>query len=422
LKRWWLAALMPLMLSACGDEGPTEIGAGLLPANAIRTFEIVIGPERYLVFDTAFGLYSEPQDAPFLILANQFENALDARGLARFNIPTAITVVDTAGAVRLDTMPRFFAGTVRMAVDTLHEGSPPARLALYRTAEEWEVSATWTLRSDEGGVQRAWTTPGGTRGILVDTMTFVPGVDSLRFRVDSATIAIWSDTTNAARGALFVVESGGVRLRTTLPMLHLQARSSFRPDTVFTTLASAPTQTFIFTPEQPTVAGQPRVGGTPAWRTVLRLQDRLDTLSFACPGVPNCRFRLGEADLNHAGLRLEPVPSPPGFRPEGTLSLGAYLLLPSPQIPLPRSPLGSLFSFTTVPATSFQTVGAPAVDIMVTELIRTLMRDPASRATDFAPTHVALVSGEPRNFGFGTFAPLPSLRLVVSIAQELQLP
>jgi hypothetical protein len=32
------------------------------------------------------------------------------------------------------------------------------------------------------------------------------------------------------------------------------------------------------------------------------------------------------------------------------------------------------------------------------------------------------VPGEPRNFGFGTFAPLPSLRLVVSIAQELQLP
>jgi hypothetical protein len=422
LKRWWLAALMPWVLSACGDEGPTEIGAGLLPANPIRTFEIVIEPERFLVFDTAFGLYSEPRDAAFLILANQFENTLDARGLARFNMPTVMTVVDTAGIARLDTMPRFFGGTVRMAVDTLHDVSAPAQLALYRTAEEWEASATWTLRSDEGGVQREWTAPGGTRGILVDTMTFVPGVDSLRFRVDSATIALWSDTTNAERGALFVVESGGVRLRTTLPVLHLQARSSFRPDTVFTAMATAPWHTFIFSPEQPTVAGEPRVGGTPAWRTVFRLQDRLDTLSFACPGVPNCRFRLSEAVLNHAGVRLQPVPSPAGFRPEGTLSLGAYLLLPTPQIPLPRSPLGSLFSFTTVPAASFQTAGAPAVDIAVTELIRSLMRDPASRTTDFAPTHFALVPGEPRNFGFGTFAPLPSLRLVVSIAQELQLP
>jgi hypothetical protein len=311
---------------------------------------------------------------------------------------------------------------VRMAVDTLHDVSAPAQLALYRTAEEWEASATWTLRSDEGGVQRGWTTPGGTRGILVDTMTFVPGADSLRFRVDSATIALWSDTTNVERGALFVVESGGVRLRTTLPVLHLQARSSFRPDTVFTTMVSAPRHTFIFAPEQPTVAGEPRVGGTPAWRTVFRLQERLDTLSFACPGVPNCRFRLSEAVLNHAGLRLQPVPSPPGFRPEGMLSLGAYLLLPSTQIPLPRSPLGSLFSFTTVPAASFQTPGATAVDIAVTELIRSLMQDPTSRPTDFVATHFALVPGEPRNFGFGTFAPLPTLRLVVSIAQELQLP
>jgi hypothetical protein len=422
LKRWWLAALMPFVLSACGDEGPTEIGAGLLPANPIRTFEIVIGPERYLVFDTAFGLYSEPQDAAFLILADRFDGVLDARGLARFNIPTSISVVDTLGTARLDTMPRFFAGTVRMEVDTLLGTNTPVRLALYRTAEEWEVSATWTLRSDDGGVQRAWATPGGTRGILLDTMTYIAGVDSLRFRVDSATIAAWSDTTNASRGALFVVESGGARLRTTLPVLHLEARSTFRPDTVFTALASAPRHTFIFTPEQPAVASQPRVGGTPAWRTVMRLQERLDTLSFACPGVPNCRFRLSEANLNHAGLRLQPVAAPPGFRPEGSISVGAYLLLPSPQIPLQRSPLGDLFGFTTVPATSFEAPGAPAVDVAVTELIRTLIRDPASRTTDFVATHFALVPGEPRNFGFGTFAPLPSLRLVVSIAQELQLP
>jgi hypothetical protein len=422
LKRWWLAALMPLVLSACGDEGPTEIGAGLLPANPIRTFEVVLGPERYLVFDTAFGLYSEPQDAAFLILADRFEGVLDAHGLARFNIPTAISVVDTLGIARLDTMPRYFAGTVRMEVDTLLGTNAPVRLALYRTAEEWEVSATWTLRSDEGGVQRAWATPGGTRGILLDSVTYIAGADSLRFRVDSATIAAWSDTANASRGALFVVESGGARLRTTLPVLHLEARSTFRPDTVFTALASAPRHTFIFTPEQPAGASQPRVGGTPAWRTVMRLQDRLDTLSFACPGVPNCRFRLSEANLNHAGLRLQPLPAPPGFRPEASISVGAYLLLPSPQIPLQRSPLGDLFGFATVPATSFEAPGAPGVDIAVTELIRTLIRDPASRTTDFVATHFALVPGEPRNFGFGTFASLPSLRLVVSIAQELQLP
>jgi hypothetical protein len=422
LKRWWLAVLVPVLAGACGDEGPTDVGAGLLPPNAIRTFEVFLEPERYLVFDTAFGLYSEPRDAIFLIVADRFDDALDARGLARFNLPLTLSVIDTLGVGRVDSVPTFVSGTVRMAIDTLRSAGQPVRVSLYRTAEAWTPSATWLLAADDDDEQRPWAVPGGTLGVLVDTATVTAGRDSLVLRVDSATLAAWADTADATRGAVFVAETPGGRIRLSMPILHVEARSGHRPDTLYTATAVAPQRTFIFTPSQPTITSQPRVGGTPAWRTVLRFRERLDTLSFACPGVPNCRFRLSDANLNQAVLQLQPVAPPAGFRPEGDLSVVAYLLLPTPQIPLQRSPLGDPVGLVTVPQTSFTAPAAPVVSLSITELVRTMVLDPAERTGDFVATHVALVGGEPRTFGFGTFSSLPTLRLVISITREMQLP
>ena len=45
---------------------------------------------------------------------------------------------------------------------------------------------------------------------------------------------------------------------------------------------------------------------------------------------------------------LQPVPTPLGFRPELNVTVAAYLLLPSPQVPLPRSPIGDFVGFASV--------------------------------------------------------------------------
>lgn len=421
MKRWWLAVWVPFLVVACGDESPTGVGAGLLPPDVIQTVEIVLGPEQYLVFDTAFGLYSDPRDMDFLVVANQLDGGMSANSLVRFNIPTALSVIDTLGVGRLDSVPTWIGGTLRMQFDTAFATGYPIRLAVYRTAEDWDGSATWQLRRDTGSVQQPWATPGGTRGPLVATTTIMAVRDTVEIPVDSATLALWADTANAARGAVVVMESQDGRIRTTLPVLELRGRSSYRPDTVYTATASAPTHTFVYTPAQPEVGSQPRVGGTPAWRTVMRLRERLDTLSFACPGVPNCRYRLSEANLSYAGLRLQPTPAPPGFHPEGPLTIVAYLLLPSPQLPLQRSPLSEVIGVSTVQGSSFRSPDAPVIEVPLTELIRIVTLPPADRPTDFPGTHFALVPGD-RTFGFGTFAALPSLRLVVSVTRELQLP
>jgi hypothetical protein len=325
----------------------------------------------------------------------------------------------------------FLGGTVRMFVDTLRSSGRPVRLALYRTAEAWDPSATWSHRVDTPGERLPWAAPGGTRGVLVDTATYRAGTDTVTFRIDSATIAAWRDPADAGHGALIVALDRHSRIRTSIPVLEVRARSTYRPDTIYTVPAATLRSTFIFSPDQPTATAAPRVGGTHGWRTVIRLRDRLDTLGVPCPGVPDCRVRLGQATINHAGLLLQPVPPPAGFRPEADLAIGAYALLPSRWIPLQRWPLTDPIGMVTAPRTSFLAPDAPdapgeaaIVELAITEMIRRAVTPPEQwPANAPEPTHIALVPGpDPPLFGFGTFAPMPALRLVLSTARGLQLP
>jgi hypothetical protein len=423
LKRWWLALCAPLAVAACGEETPTEAGAGLLPPDVVQTFEITLDPSQYLVGNIAYGDYTAVRDVDFAVIAGAFEGALNSRALTRFLLPTSVSVVDTAGVLRVDTDPVLIGGTVQLFVDTVRSTSGPVRLALYRTTEEWDQTATWVSRLDTAGVVVPWTMPGGARGVLIDTASFVTGTDSVRFRVDSATVAAWAGAGDEGSGLLVVAETPGSRLFTAVPRLLVDIRSTFRPDTVLQMLAGTAARTFIFEPELPLSAPEPRVGGTPAWRTVLQLQERLDTVSFACPGVPACRFRLGDVSINYAGIRLRPTQPPAGFSPEVDLNVAAYLMLPSPDVPLQRSPLSDVVGLGTAPRSSFLAPGAPVFELAVTNLIAAAAQPPEARGTAFLPTHIALVSGlDVRTFGFGAFETMPRLRLVVSIARELQLP
>ncbi|MGH7449445.1 MAG: hypothetical protein ACRELT_17860 [Longimicrobiales bacterium] len=424
MKRWSWTLCTVLLAAACTQDSPTETGSGLLPPDAIRTFEFVLEPERYLQWDTAFGLYSATADADYALIASEYEGMLNSRVLLRYPIPRTISVIDTAGVLRTDSMPIYFSGDVRLLIDTLASTPPPAALNLFRTTEEWDrLTASWQFRVDSAGVQLPWSEPGGSPGALISTSTYQEG-DSVLLAVDSATIAVWADTTAAARGAVLGAGTAGTRLRTVLPTLRLRARSTMNPDTVVETTL-APARTFIFEPEQPDSVGVPRVGGTPAWRTVLRLRERLDTLLVACPGVPGCTLRLGDVTINYAALQLQPLPSPAGFAPELPLSIALHALLPSPLVPLSRSPVTGAFGAPagSIPSSSFMAPGASVVEVAATELVRLLFSPPDEDPDTFTPTHLALLpSGSTRTFGFGTFAELPALRIIVTISRELQLP
>lgn len=412
-----------LFAGACTQDSPTETGSGLLPPNTVRTFEVVLGPDAWLQWDTAFNVYSATADADFLILANSYRDGLDSRALLRYQIPTAIVVVDTTGITQTDSVPNFFEGELRFLIDTVASVPRPATVGLYRATESWDrFTATWTMRVDTPGVQVPWTQPGGSPGAFVGNGTVFIANDTVSVPIDSATIHAWRDTTDAGRGAVLTAETPGARVRTNLPTLIVRARSTFNPDTVIE-LSLAPNRTFIYSPEQPEVVGTPRVGGTPAYRTMLRLRERLDTITAACPGVPGCSIRLGDAAINYAAILLQPVPAPDGLAPELPMLVDLHGLIPSPLVPIQRSPVTSAVGQmrTTIPPSSFVAPGAPVVELPATNFFRVVLNTPAESQADI-PSHIALLAAGPRTLGFATFETLPSLRLVISLSRELQLP
>src|SRR5688500_1435471 len=108
LKRWMM--LCAVLFVACDQEAPTGVGGRLLPQNAIRTFEVFLEADRYLAFDTAFGLYSLPGEADFAIIANTYRGSLNSRMLLHYDLPRTIVVLDAQGVARTDSLPRFFSG------------------------------------------------------------------------------------------------------------------------------------------------------------------------------------------------------------------------------------------------------------------------------------------------------------------------
>jgi hypothetical protein len=65
--------------------------------------------------------------------------------------------------------------------------------------------------------------------------------------------------------------------------------------------------------------------------------------------------------------------------------------------------------------------GAPVVELRATDFVRVMFSRPEEGA--YVPTHIAILpAGSTRTFGFGTFAELPSIRIIVTISRELRLP
>lgn len=413
-----------LVLAACAEEDPVGL-VGLFPADAVRTIEVILPAEAFLVADTSIGGFSRAADAGFLVVAEDFEGALDAHALARFALPPAgVSFRDTAGTTRTDTLPRLVGGEIVVRVDSLRSrAGVPVRLALFRTAEAWDPrTATWTLRVDSGGVQLPWAQPGGTRGALVDTAVLQPGAGTLTFAVDSTTLALWSDTTDRSRGALVLSETPGVRLRLSSLRLRFQARPSQRPDTVVTDSVGTEARTFVFDP-QPAPGANLFVSGTPSWRSFLRLRERLDTLRIAT-GAADDSIRLSEATINFAALLLQPVAPPPGFSPEDTVVIEARTVLAADEVPLARAPLGGAISELGLPPASFS-AGASRVELPITGVLTALAVAPDAGTAQAATTLALIGAPEGALFGLGAFggrggAAAPGLRLILSVTSEVQ--
>jgi hypothetical protein len=417
--------LLGAALGACGEEGPTSVGAGLVPGGAIRTIEVTIEPERYLVWDTAFAGFGSPGEAPFTIIANEFGGELNANTLVRFGIlPRAVAAPDTAGVGRVDTIPELLRVRLIVRIDTLTSAAAgPVTLRLFRSAEDWDrLTATWAMRVDTPGARVAWQSPGGTRGPELAEVDWALGQDSVVFEItDTLAIHPWREEAELRQGAIIVAEGAEARLRARSIGIQLDYQPSFRPDTVITLTEESREFTYIFEPELAREAGAVRVGGVPAWRGMLRLRERLDTLNVPCPDRPNCFVPLREVAITRAALSLQRTASPPGFAPEDSMFFVARHLLFTDRLPLMRTPLGEVVGVTAsaVPPDSMD-VGETLIPI--TDLMRLLVLPPDTTPGARPPPYLALLPiTEGATFGFASFAAAPRLRLVLTVATETQL-
>lgn len=434
LKRFTVLVLAAA-LSGCADEDPVGLG-GLIPDGAVRTYEVVLDAASFLAADTTIGGFIRPAAGGYAVVAEDHAGALDAHALLRFRLPpSGVTYVDTAGVSRVDTLPKLIGGEFVARMDSARAApESPVTLALYRTAETWDpATAGWRLRVDSGEVAEPWAEPGGTPGALVAEATLEAGADSVVFPVDSLTLALWSDTTDASRGALVVGRTAGARVRFDSFRLRFRARPSPRPDTVVVDSVGVQAVTFVHDP-RPGPDGALFVAGTPSWRSYIEFREGLDTLAVTvpCAGRPEgCTFRLSEVTLNHAALLLTPLASPAGFLPEDTVDLEVRSVLSADRVPIARAPLGEIAAPTTALAPATFSGGTPAepVELAITSAMRILLGDPSTGAAPpRRPTLALLDAHEGGGFGIAAFgsaasgAAAPKLRLIVSAVNEVEIP
>jgi hypothetical protein len=292
----------------------------------------------------AWGGYGNPWELPKTVLARTFGGALDARTLVSFfNYPTVASVRDTTGSVRPDTLLTFVGGTIVAIVDTVASvADEPVTVGVGALQDDWHFrSATWTMAVDTIGEQTPWPEEGGGPVIPLSTATWAPeSGDTIRIQLDSTDVASWIDTLAARRGMRLDVLTEGARLDLTSARLYLNTRPSINPDTLVELEVGARTRTFIYQPSLEEPGEEIRVGGVPAWRSVmdLDLPEFLDGPPELCAEL-GCPLPITPEALISASLVLTTKAPAAAFQPTDSLYMDVRPVLAPER--MPKSPLGS---------------------------------------------------------------------------------
>lgn len=435
MKRSILAgALVAIgLLAGCENESPTSTAEELIPLEA-QSVEVRV---PFATFGTDFRLLSGFGSAVELnqgLLARAYRDTLDARTLSRFPaFPEAAAVRDTTGAVVADSSLTFIGGRVVARFDTTSPPGVPVKIRAGAIQTVWHArTVTWELAVDTVGRRELWPEPGGGPVTVLDSTTWDPAAaDTAVFRVDSATIAAWSDSTDTTRGVRLSVETPGERIRIRTLDLRLRARPSANPDTIIEVRTAGPKDlTFIYTPQPDPPPDGMRIGGVPAWRTVFRI-DVPETLTGPpelCEAL-GCPFEVTPGAVSFASLVVVTRQSPMGFQPDDTLSLDVRPVL-SPER-LPKAPLGNTLvgpGGRPLPPSFFSGNPGREINVPMTRYIRDVIAAGRTDEGEDVPSTVALLSTlEPVSLSLSSFhgpgsAQAPFLRLILTRDTGVDLP
>jgi hypothetical protein len=427
-------ASWPAILIGCSEESPVGVGDQVLPGEPI-TIEVKIPWSQFASNLETFGGYGRTTDLQEGVLARQYQAALDARTLLRFQAyPISATVRDSTGTERPDFDLTFFGGELVTFFDgeASTNGGTPVQLAVSRTETEWHAgSATWDFAVDTINDQRPWPEPGAGPAALVDTTLWTPADgDSAIFRIDSATIAAWSDTTDRSMGALLEVLDPGYRLGLTGALLRLDTRPGSNPDTIIQVESRISAVTFVYTPTPAAPADGARIGGSPSWRTLLDVQipAQLNGFPDFC-AVVSCPHALAPIEISYAALVFTSRASEPAFQPSDSLRLDVRPVYD--RSAMPKSPLGESLVAGGIGRAVDPAVFGPApgalIEIPFTTFARDLLRGEDEDGNEPPGTLALLSVLEPFSIAYGSFegpgsGAEPYLRLVLTIGPPVELP
>jgi hypothetical protein len=423
------AAVGVVTVAACTETTPTGTDDSQLPGEPV-TVSLQLAWDDFGSNLQVFGGYGRVDDMESAVLARAYDG-VESRTLVRFNpIPRSALVRDSEGTLQTDSALTFVDAYVVVLVDTAAStNTGVVQLGFGQTQENWDTqTANWTNAIDTIGGPVPWSTPGGGVVTPLATWDFDPSAgDSAQFFLDSATIAQWREGSDSVRSGRIDLLTDGHRLQLVGAALRVVANSELDPDTVIIFDVSATQATFIYDPPAAAPLDGLRVGGSPAWRTVLdvTLPTTLNGPPALCDAV-GCPFALGPQHVTYAGLELRTRFSPTAFQPLDTVSMEVRAVLD--KATLPKAPLGTSLGGdegTPVPPEALAVEGS-TVDLPITRYVQSFLAgpDPAGRAP---PTTLAILAApEPSTFTFASFfgpgaANAPVLNLVLTVSPPMEI-
>jgi len=188
--------------------------------------------------------------------------------------------------------------------------------------------------------------------------------------------------------------------------------------------------TFVYTPYPTPPPDGIRIGGAPAWRTLmdLTIPEVLDGDPEFC-AVVTCPHTLKPGEISYAALRLTSSASDPAFQPTDSVRLDVRPVLD--RSAMPKSPLGTSLIQSdlgrAVPPSAFGSAPGQTIEVPFTEFARDLLRGVDEDGYPPANTLALLSVFEPFSISFASFEGPgspgePVLTIVVTIGPAVELP
>ncbi len=413
---------------ACQEQSPTALDDSSLPDEPL-TLEVELPWSQFGSNLQVLGGYSSAAGLPLPLVTRAYLGALEARTLMRFDtFPPGVRVV-VDGVTVTDTDVTYVAAFLSVGFDTVRSVAPgPVALEIGGLQEEWQArSASWSFAIDTVGDQRAWSGGAGATVPTSSSVTWDPAfADSVTFPLDSATIATWIDPADRTRGANMLTTTDGALLVLNRASLRLAIRSSLADSIVEDTIGLLD-RTVIYDPPPAAPAGM-RVGGVPAWRSLLEvIPPQLVGPPELCAAL-GCPFTPEAGQISYAAVRLTTQTSEAAYQPFDTLRIDARSVL-SPAA-LPKSPLGNSQTSglgAAVPPEAFGSAPGVSVELPITTFMRTLLGGPDASGNPPPGTLAVLSASEPSSLPFASFdgpgdPGEPVLRMILTVGTSQVLP